>query len=225
MTTEMKDDEKLILAHELVKQLGPGWRVLPLDDTRELRQHADLGVRTFQHTDGYGFWINWTARPGRLEIKGTWPTDRTGRLYTPKTVYTGTTAHTPRAEITIAATTNADAVHKAIATRLLPTYIPLWHQCIEEAEQWNQEMRATRETIRRLVDAGVARAPSDAQLRDDAVDVTLYSSAEAVYRLRVQGARVDLDLRGIAADEAVAILTRPAILKRLDRGAPCTATE
>ena len=182
----------MTLTEAIAEALGDGWRAERLDgDWRCRLQRNDRYVTVkAQH-------------PGERRLILTAATDAFSRARR----WTGE----PAPAITVSADRPAEVIAGEIVRRLLPEAQRYWERQEEREARLVAYEADTAATLRRLVAIGIdfgkgTRYPTDS-------DVRLHAYLDALrIEAKVYGDTVDLDLKGLRADLAVALLTslRPA---------------
>ena len=182
----------LTLTEAIAATLGDGWRAERLDgDWRCRLQRNDRYVTVkAQH-------------PGERRLILTAATDAFSRARR----WTGE----PAPAITVSAARPAEIIAREIVRRLLPEAQRYWERQEEREARLVAYETATAETVQRLTVIGITfsegtRYPTDS-------DVRLYAYLDALrIEAKVYGDTVDLDLKGLSADLAMALLSalRPA---------------
>ncbi len=177
----------LTLTEAIADALGDGWRAERLDGDwrcRLARQDRYVTVRRQQ--------------PGERRLVLSAATD----AFALARRWTGE----PTPTITVSAERPAATIAREIVRRLLPEAQRYWERQEEREARLVAYEADTAETLRRLVAIGIdfgegTRYPTDS-------DVRLHAYLDALrIEAKVYGDTVDLDLKGLRADLAVALLT------------------
>jgi hypothetical protein len=163
-------------------------------------------VRTSGAHAGAWFWLSFGGfqKAGRISVHCGWPKNREGQEPYPTFFRSWQGDSAP--SITIADTKSAELIARDIVRRFLPAWLPLWEKQVAYLAEVNQMFDAREANMvafAKAIGGSVWRDQHDPDRKE--VRVPELPGRRSIYKVTVDQRGIDMDVRGLTVDQAVAI--------------------